>query len=103
MDVTRPQKDPCEGKDSVTDEVINDLILRRTMGELKYGTELKTFNGRIALVDAYQEALELVLYLKQELMERYIKPNHVKDTTLYNLIINPHLTKEQEDKLWSKK
>jgi hypothetical protein len=39
------------------------------MGKAKYGTELKTHNGRKALVDAYQEALDLCLYLKQALME----------------------------------
>lgn len=60
---------PKEGKQSVTDEVIKDMKFRREMGTKKYGTELMTFNGRMALVDAYQEALDLVMYLKQLLME----------------------------------
>jgi len=69
MNHTRPEKDPVEGKDSVTDALIGDLKERREMGVEKYGTELKTHNGRNALVDAYQEALDLCLYLKQLLME----------------------------------
>ena len=66
---TRPQTDPTEGRDSVTDAVIKDLADRREMGRAKYGTELKTFNGRSAMVDLYQELLDAVLYLKQFLME----------------------------------
>jgi hypothetical protein len=65
----RPEKDPLPGIDSVTDRVIQDLVLRREAGTEKYGSELKTHNGRRALVDAYQEALDLCLYLKQALME----------------------------------
>lgn len=65
----RAQKDPLPGKDSVTDALIADLTDRREMGKQKYGTELKSFNGRSPLVDAYQEALDLCLYLKQALME----------------------------------
>lgn len=69
MDHTRPEKDPLPGKASVTDAVILDLENRRVMGVVKYGDELKTENGRNALIDAYQEALDLCLYLKQALME----------------------------------
>jgi hypothetical protein len=47
-----------------------DLEFRREMGILKYGGELKTHNGRDALIDAYQEALDLALYLKQAILER---------------------------------
>lgn len=39
------------------------------MGEQKYGTRLQTFNGRNALIDAYQEALDLVMYLRQKFLE----------------------------------
>jgi hypothetical protein len=40
------------------------------MGIAKYGTPLQTFNGRDPLIDAYQEALDLAVYLKQAIMER---------------------------------
>ena len=56
---------------SVTDQVVNDLHARREFGRSKYGgIELETNNGRKPLWDAYQEVLDLVLYLRQELIER---------------------------------
>jgi len=54
----------------VLDAVMVDLRLRSAVGLKKYGTPLRAHNGRDALVDAYQEALDLVMYLKQMLMER---------------------------------
>ena len=50
--------------------VINDMLDRDSLGESKYGTKLQGFNGRDALVDAYQEALDLVVYLRQAIYER---------------------------------
>ncbi len=41
--------------------VKRDLIARSEMGVKKYGEKLRAFNGRDALVDAYQEALDLSL------------------------------------------
>ena len=43
------------------------------LGLERYGTKLQTFNGRDALWDAYQEALDLVMYLRQAIMEREAK------------------------------
>jgi hypothetical protein len=49
---------------------VDDAILeRRAVGVEKYGIELVTFNGRRPLLDAYQEALDLIVYLAQEDME----------------------------------
>lgn len=67
---TRPQADPLPGIADVTDLVLADLRERRQAGTAKYGTPLKTHNGRDALVDAYQEALDLALYLRQAIEER---------------------------------
>lgn len=61
---------PIEGKKEVLENVIVDLKERGNIGIKRYGTPLKTFNGRDSLIDAYQEALDLVMYLKQNLMER---------------------------------
>ncbi len=69
MITARPQQDPLPGRESVTDAVIRDLRERREMGKAKYGTELRSHNGRSALLDAYQEALDLCLYLRQALIE----------------------------------
>jgi hypothetical protein len=55
---------------SVTGAVLLDIVERRQKGAVEYGTELVAFNGRDALLDAYEEAIDLVLYLKQALIER---------------------------------
>lgn len=64
------QPAPMPGRESVTDAVIADMQLRREHGTKKYGTELESHNGRDALSDAYQESLDLTMYLKQALLER---------------------------------
>jgi hypothetical protein len=72
-DVKSPHVDPEPrpvGKGSrVVPQVCLDLMAREAMGEKKYGEKLRCFNGRRALVDAYQEALDLCVYLKQCLLE----------------------------------
>lgn len=47
-----------------------DLEDREAIGRQRYGTPLQAFNGRDALVDAYQEALDLACYLRQAIEER---------------------------------
>lgn len=47
-----------------------DIEKRKEYGLNKYGTLLQPFNGRDALMDAYQEALDLVVYLRQVMFER---------------------------------
>ena len=61
---------PTPGEHLVFPEVINDLEGRMKQGVETYGTPLETNNGRDALLDAYHEALDLAVYLKQALMER---------------------------------
>lgn len=55
---------------AVWDLVIADMQARDRLGRERYGTPLQLFNGRDALVDAYQEALDLVVYLRQAIEER---------------------------------
>jgi hypothetical protein len=50
--------------------VIADIGTRTELGIRRYGTALQPFNGRDALQDAYEEAIDLTVYLKQALMER---------------------------------
>lgn len=50
--------------------VIADMQARDNLGRERYGTPLQAFNGRDALVDAYQEALDLAVYLRQAMAER---------------------------------
>jgi hypothetical protein len=50
--------------------VIADMHERDRVGRARYGTPLQAGNGRDALVDAYQEALDMVAYLRQAIEER---------------------------------
>lgn len=63
------QSDPVPGKQLVTQAVITDLQERERVGIQRYGRTLETFNGREALLDAYEEVLDLAQYIKQVLME----------------------------------
>lgn len=65
-----PQPSPRPGQDVVYKRVMDDIQARVEAGYAKYGTYLQTHNGRDALTDAYQEAIDLVMYLAQMLMER---------------------------------
>jgi hypothetical protein len=50
--------------------VIADMRERDRIGRRKYGTPLQPCNGRDSLVDAYQEALDLCVYLRNEIETR---------------------------------
>lgn len=54
----------------IQSRVIEDIVARRKLGIKRYGTTLQPHNGRDALLDAYEEALDLTMYLKQALVER---------------------------------
>lgn len=64
-----PQPDPHAGKQVVANFVLSDIAERVAAGERKYGMKLMTGNGRDPLWDAYQEALDLVFYLRQAILE----------------------------------
>lgn len=53
--------------------VMDDIEARAELGEQRYGEPLKANNGRDALTDAYQEALDLAMYLRQAIEERDTK------------------------------
>lgn len=60
-----------------------DMRARHQLGVAKYGTGLRVWNGRDAVVDAYQEALDLVVYTRQA-RERLGKPT--KKDLLFGVI-----------------
>lgn len=63
--------------------VVADMIARDHVGRERYGTPLQAHNGRDALVDAYQEALDLCVYLRQALEEgRSLMPEEAKALTI---------------------
>jgi len=64
-----PQPKPNEGP-SIWNLVIKDMVEREAMGRERYGVYLQPFNGRNALIDAYQEVLDLAVYLRQLIYEQ---------------------------------
>lgn len=65
----QPHPTPNDSR-PIVEQVIEDLRQRAELGERKYGVRLQAHNGRSALQDAYEEALDLAQYLKQEMVER---------------------------------
>jgi hypothetical protein len=58
------------GLPRVHDLVLADLEGRLAQGLKTYGVPLQPHNGRDALTDAYAEALDLAMYLRQAIFER---------------------------------
>lgn len=53
--------------------VIQDMKDRNEFGIKKHGVPLKPHNGRYSVIDAYQEALDLCVYLRQLIYELFGK------------------------------
>ena len=69
--MNRPEPAPTRNENpAVWSLVMQDMEERNREGICKYGTPLQPHNGRDALVDAYQEALDLAVYLRQAIWER---------------------------------
>ena len=68
-DPATDQRLPVKGDLLVQQILIEAFAARRELGIRKYGTPLETNNGRSALRDAWEEALDLVTYLTQALLE----------------------------------
>lgn len=64
-DAAKREPMPTPGTVDVLPLVIEDLRARDRIGTKKYGTTLQANNGRDAMVDAYQEALDLCMYLRR--------------------------------------
>lgn len=66
-----PQPIPTAGTGpAVWDLVVADMGARDRIGTSRYGTRLHAFDGRDALRDAYEEALDLACYLRKCMLER---------------------------------
>lgn len=69
-DPTEEQDLPTPNEHPVVWElVMGDLQAKAEAGADKYGTHLQPHNGRSALRDAYQEALDLCMYMRQKIYE----------------------------------
>lgn len=74
FDASKPEPAPKEGVGTpIYKLVMNDLKVRAVEGRKKYGCYLYAGNGRDALIDAYQEALDLAMYLRQRIEEQTSK------------------------------
>ena len=69
----------------ILDYVLDDLRARAEQGKATYGVYLQAHNGRDALQDAYEEALDLSMYLRQAIEDRDTRPSRVSQlkTTLF--------------------
>lgn len=67
---TSKQSPPKGSGNPILGMVLADLTNRALEGKEKYGEPLKAHNGRNALWDAYQEALDLTMYLRQLIQEQ---------------------------------
>lgn len=72
-DVRDPERDqvaptPNENR-PIQDMVIEDILERKEHGIRKYGTPVQAFNGRSMLQDAYEEVMDLAVYLRGAIEE----------------------------------
>jgi hypothetical protein len=71
MSHIEPQPAPVPGEgDGVWTQLIADMQARDQFGRQKYRTALHVEDGREGLVDAFQEALDLLVYLKKAILQR---------------------------------
>lgn len=68
------QRKPHGTGQPIQEMVREDLHQRELFGVTKYGEALLANNGRDCLLDAYEEALDLVCYLKQRIIEEAANP-----------------------------
>jgi len=70
---TRPgdQALPVKNDEPIVQDELKEFIERRKqVGIARYGTALQPHNGRDALRDAFEEAVDLAVYLAQVIIER---------------------------------
>lgn len=59
------------GSSSLRERFCKEAQQRDASGREKYGTTLQTHNGRNPLVDAFQESMDMTVYLRQAVEEGY--------------------------------
>ena len=80
-----PQPPPSGDGPEILPMVMEDLRIRAAAGLAKYGTPLRAFNGRdalVALVGAYQEELDKVMYLRQAICEAETEEDALANSNL---------------------
>lgn len=85
IDASAEQIKPKGIGDEIAALVIQDIESRAQLGERMYGERLRAFNGRNSLLDAYQEALDQCMYLRQTLEEQRAHGMFHIDPAFYRL------------------
>jgi hypothetical protein len=69
--------------------IVDDLNKRALLGKERYGVFLQPFNGRDALTDLYEEALDAVMYSAQLAIEKKISrsSDFVESEDLYEIAV----------------
>lgn len=68
--LSSPEPAPTDGEGPpIWDLVVADMKERDAFGREKYGRPLRAADGRKTLRDAYQEALDLAVYLRKAIYE----------------------------------
>ncbi len=75
---------------SIQELVRRDLWHREQEGIRRYGTPLYPYNGRSALLDAYEEALDLAVYLRQVIEEMTVGDFDLKTASPQPAPLPPH-------------
>lgn len=63
----------------IVPQVIADLDARMQLGIQRYGVALQPGNGRNMLVDAYEEAQDLTIYLRGAIADELLRMQHLGD------------------------
>ena len=66
----KDQPNPSPGGAPIFALVREDMEERERLGIERYGQTLQANDGRDSLVDAYQEALDMAIYLRKAICER---------------------------------
>jgi hypothetical protein len=78
-DLSIPQPPPeLNNNPSIHDLLIKDIQDRKAFGLAKYGTFLQAANGRDGMVDALQEGIDLLCYLRKVIEERAVLLNFIE-------------------------
>ena len=64
-------------------KVLDDLVDRAQVGKTRHGSVLRIHDGSDGLLNAYTQALDMVIYLRKEIMERELKDKNNKVVPLF--------------------
>lgn len=85
---------------TVWPRVVSDMVERNEFGAKKYGKYLTTNSGENFLQHAYEEALDLAVYLKGKIMEQQEKDQINTELTFIQKQTPFHSLEEKAEKLY---